>query len=577
MTRVPLTGGAYEARSLIASAQRQINIYSEINPRDSQAPVPVTLYLTPGLTLEALPPNVEGMRQCYRATNGDLYVCVGPQVYYVDPTFIFYFLGTIADAATPVSFSDNGLVVVLVDGSTNGYCIDITPSSLSGLPVPRTWGTIQDPSFLGSNFVDYIDTYFVFNKPGTYFFYISLSEVNFALLTQTNIGDGSITAAGSLYTNGLYQNVPLTGGSGTGGTASIQVSGAVVTGVTIDNGGQGYHIGDVLSATAASIGGTGSGFQWTVTAVSPAFDPLNIAGKTGSADNIVRCTVVFRTLWLIGELTSEAWIDTGAADFPFQALPGVFVEHGCVAPFSLANFDRSSFWLSQDRQGRAVVVMTEGYNAVEISTHAIVTIFQSFATISDAIGFTFQQEGHVFYAITFPSANATYAVDIQTKQWFQWAYTDSNGNLNRHRANCCCFAYGKNLIGDWQNGNLYSLDPNAYTDNGQPISRIRSFPHLINDGKRVTYDSFIADIQVGTEPRTTTDNPPMISLRWSDDRGATYGNAVEQPMGSGGQYLTSIIWNKLGIARDRVFELAWSAPNNTSCNGAFIQMTPHRT
>jgi hypothetical protein len=575
--RVPLTGGAYQSRSLIASAQKQLNLYSESNPEGSQAPVPVTIYLTPGLRLLGTSPNIEGVRQTYCATNGDLYVCVGPKVYFVNSSFQFTLLGTIADAQTPVSFWDNGIVVVLVDGSTNGYCIDITPTSISGKPVPRTWGQITDPNFLGSNFVDYLDTYFIFNQIGTYNLYISLSEVSFAMLTQTNLGTLNIPTPGSGYVNGTYYTVPLTGGSGTGATGTITVQGNIVTGAVVDNGGAGYALTDSLSAATSTIGGTGSGLVLTVATMSPAFDPLDIAAKSGSADIIQRVTVVFRTMWPIGTKTTEGWIDTGAADFPLQPLPGVFIEHGCIAPFSVANFDRSSFWLSQDRQGRAVVVKTQGYNAVEVSTHAIVNIFQGYANLSDAIGFTFQQNGHVFYVITFPNANATWGVDIQTGQWFEWAFTDTNGNLNRHRANCCCFAYGLNIVGDWQNGNIYALDPAVYADNGSPITRIRSFPHLIADGKRVTYTSFIADMQVGTEPGSLTSDPPMVSLRWSDDRGATYGNAVEQSMGSGGSYLVNIKWNKLGVARDRVFELSWSAATNTSLNGAFIELIEHKS
>jgi hypothetical protein len=59
-------------------------------------------------------------------------------------------------------------------------------------------------------------------------------------------------------------------------------------------------------------------------------------------------------------------------------------------------------------------------------------------------------------------------------------------------------AYGAAVAGDWQNGNLYRLDPNAYTDNGRPIKRLRSFPHLLNDGKRVFYRQFLADLETGT-------------------------------------------------------------------------------
>jgi len=66
---------------------------------------------------------------------------------------------------------------------------------------------------------------------------------------------------GSAYTNGSYTNVPLTGGSGFSATANITVSGGVVTAVTLVSAGVGYVVGDTLSATAASIGGTGAGFS----------------------------------------------------------------------------------------------------------------------------------------------------------------------------------------------------------------------------------------------------------------------------------------------------------------------------
>lgn len=576
VTRVPLLGGAYQSRSVIASAQRSINLYPEINPQEGQAPVPVTTFQTPGLDLLATAPNVGEYRATYRATNGDIYACVGTQVYYIDQNFVFHLLGSIPYNSMPVSMADNGIVVVIVDGTTIGYCIDITPPSISGLPIPRTWGTIADPNYLGSNFVDYNTTFFIFNRPGTFDLYISLSEVSFAMLTQTSIGTGAISNAGSGGTDGTYFGVPLTGGHGSGATADVTVQSNVVTGITIDTGGEGYALGDVLSAASADIGGV-TAFTWTVGTMAAAFDPLDIAAKSGSADAIARVIVVYNTLWPIGLLTTEAWINSGAADFTFQPLPGVFIEHGCVAPFSVAANDRSAFWLSQDRQGQAIVLMIQGYNAVRISTHAIEAIFQAYPRLSDAIGFTFQLDGHIFYCLTFPTANATWLFDIQTRQWCEWSYTDSNGNLNRHRANCACFAYGQNIVGDWQNGNLYALSSTAYTDNGNPISRIRTFPHEIQDGSRVTYMSFIADIQVGTLAGSVSANPPMISLRWSDDRGATFGNAVEQSLGSEGQYLTSVKWNKLGMARDRVFELSWSAPMNTALQGAFVETIKHRT
>jgi hypothetical protein len=76
---------------------------------------------------------------------------------------------------------------------------------------------------------------------------------------------------GTLYTNGTYTNVTLTGGSGSGAKATIVVSGGSVTTVTLTTPGNGYTVGNTLSATAASIGGTGSGFSIKVATINDGF------------------------------------------------------------------------------------------------------------------------------------------------------------------------------------------------------------------------------------------------------------------------------------------------------------------
>lgn len=82
----------------------------------------------------------------------------------------------------------------------------------------------------------------------------------------TTLTVGVITG-GTTYANGTYANVALTGGSGLGATATIVVSGNSVTSVKITNSGSGYLAGDVLSASNASIGGTGTGFSFTNRAI----------------------------------------------------------------------------------------------------------------------------------------------------------------------------------------------------------------------------------------------------------------------------------------------------------------------
>lgn len=86
-------------------------------------------------------------------------------------------------------------------------------------------------------------------------------------------------SGGSLYTNGVYQNIPLTGGSGSGASADIVIVGGAVTSVTLKFGGNFYVVGDVLSASTTTIGNSGSGFSIAVTAIS------NTKGTSWLGDN----------------------------------------------------------------------------------------------------------------------------------------------------------------------------------------------------------------------------------------------------------------------------------------------------
>jgi hypothetical protein len=550
----------YQAKSIIANAQRAINIYGEKNPPDS--PVEMTHYPTPGTNLLIAGQSSNPVRCTYRASQGDFYEVVGAVVYYIAPNFNSTVIGTIGAGTTPVSMIDNGIAIIIVDGTPNGYAIDLTT---------RVFAPITDPSFYGADRADYLDTFFILNRPGTQQFYISLSNADFDMLTgEHGITSGIIDNPGASYTDGTYTNVSFLGGTGTGAATTVTISGGAVTDITtpFTTLGQQYVIGDNLTVPASSVGGTGSGFIFTVTAVTgTSFDPLDIASKTSYPDPLQTLIVMNRQIWLLGQLTSEIWYNSGATDFTFAQTPGVFVQHGCVAKYSVAAQDLSIYWLSQDLQGRIIVLRGNAYLALRISTHAIENEFDTYGVVSDAIGFTYQQEGHVFYCLCFPSANKTWCFDQATELWHQRAWTDNNGILNRHRMNCVANVYGKNVVGDWENGNLYEFSENTYTDVGQPITRIRGFPHMEHEGNRISHRSFTADMAVGAD---TNAGNPQVSLRWSDSRGATWSNNIEQSLGATGEYLTSVQWNRLGMARDRIYELSWSAPVNTALNGAWI-------
>lgn len=560
MSRIPLAGAAYVERAGIAGNSETVNLYAESNANDPQAPTPFTYYHTPGST--ALAQGIVGKARCtYRTSKGQGYVVIGPNVYILNINVLLK-IGTIPDNQSQVYMADNGSVAVLVDG-TQGWVIDLSTNQFA---------LITDPSFYGADFVVYQDTFFIFNRPNTNQFYISLSQPSFGMLSGTAISTGTIVG-GAAYTDGVYQNVQLTGGSGTGAVASsITVAGGIVTAVSIGDGGKNYLIGDVLSAVIPA----GGGFTYTVTAIQLAFDPLDIAAKSGAADPIVGILSIHDELWLVGALTTEVWIGTGAADFFYQRVQGAFIEHGCIAKYSCANTDVIGIWLMQDKAGKNIVVKASAYQVDEISTPYLVDRFNNYATTDDAVGFFFQIGEHAFYVLIFPTAGETWLYSLKVKQWFRWAFLNPDGTLGRHFANCAMYYNKQNVIGDYQNGKLYTLSLEVNTDDTNAILRRKTFLHMLNNMDRVSYKSFDADMQVGMQDPTIL-TEPMISLSWSDNRGVSYGFPVEQELGRGGEYLVALQWTRLGMARDRIFKLEWSADVKTALNGGFSDVVPARS
>ena len=232
------------------------------------------------------------------------------------------------------------------------------------------------------------------------------------------------------------------------------------------------------------------------------FEPLQVAAKAGWPDLLVGLVVAQRQIWLIGTQTTEIWFNAGGATFPFQIQSTTYVEHGCLAPSSIVKVGEDVMWLSVDRRGQVVCIRSVNGNSVKkVSTHAIENEWMTYTDLAGAVAFSYQQEGHTFYRITFPGDDKSWGYDISTDQWFEPLWMDANGLLHRHRAQCGAFAYNTNVVGDWENGNLYQLNLNVFSDNGMPMHYIRSMPHLIDNDERIVYPSLIADMQTGTQPQ----------------------------------------------------------------------------
>jgi hypothetical protein len=335
-------------------------------------------------------------------------------------------------------------------------------------------------------------------------------------------------------------------------------------------------------------------------------DPLDFASAEGSPDGVVAVNAIHRELWVFGTDTTEVWYDSGATDFPLTPIQGAFNETGCIAPYSVAKLDNSLFWLGNDPRGFGVVYRSNGYASQRVSTHAIEYAVQGYTDISDAVAYTYQQEGHAFYVISFPTGNATWVYDVATGAWHERAYL-TNGEFTRHRSNCQCNFQSTTLVGDYENGNIYKFDLDVYADNGATQKWLRSWralPSGQNNLKRTAQHSLQLEAETGVglngidplDPlegllatelgeiiatatgeellvtvATVEGANPRVMLRWADDGGHTWSNEHWTSMGRIGVYGYRTIWRRLGMTqklRDRVYEVSGTDPVKIAIMGA---------
>jgi hypothetical protein len=300
--------------------------------------------------------------------------------------------------------------------------------------------------------------------------------------------------------------------------------------------------------------------------------PANTA-KDGYPDQIVSFISVNRNLWLFGDQTTEVFFDSGAALNPFAYIPGTLMMYGSAATFGVAQIFNTVVWLGKDQSGSGVVYVANGYSPVRISTHAVELAFQSYSTISDAIAYSYQENGHQFYVINFPTASATWAYDFETQQWHERAYL-SAGNLQRHRSNCYAYAFDSvHVVGDYANGNLYQMSSSVYTDNGAAILRQRISPHISSDMNRVFHKSFQLDCEtnIGLDGSGQGTNPQAM-LQWSNDGGHTWSNEMWSTMCKIGNTTDRVIFRRLGQSRNRVYKVSISDPIKVVMIGATLEI-----
>lgn len=294
-------------------------------------------------------------------------------------------------------------------------------------------------------------------------------------------------------------------------------------------------------------------------AISGLLDGLTWSGLDFSGDeepdNAVALANLHGNLWIFGGQDTVLFQDSGAASFPFTRIAGTQIEMGCAAAGAVAVLDNTLFWLGASRDGAGVVYRADGLLPTRISTHAVEAAIQGYATIADAVAMTYQAEGHLFYCLHFPTANATWVYDVSAQMWHERGYWNTAaGTYTADLARYHAFGFGKHIVGDFSSGNIYELSTAFATDNGAPLRWLRAAPHLSNEESWLFYSSIQIDMETGGGLPSGAD--PQVMIRWSDDGGFTWSSYRQVSCGATGAYTRRAKLNRCGRARNRVFEVS---------------------
>ena len=177
----------------------------------------------------------------------------------------------------------------------------------------------------------------------------------------------------------------------------------------------------------------------------------DFASAEVSSDFVLSLLNQQENMLIFGQKTIEQWYDAGAVNFPFARQSGATIERGSAAALTPVKEDNSVFFLGDD----LIHYRLNGTQLVRQSTHAIEAIWQTYATVSDAYSFSYTFEGHKFVVVVFPTANATWVLDLSTGLWHEReSWDQNNNNYGRWRATCSVEAFGQVLIGDLYSNNI---------------------------------------------------------------------------------------------------------------------------
>tara|TARA_Y100000310_G_scaffold172462_1_gene172578 strand:- start:479 stop:1909 length:1431 start_codon:yes stop_codon:yes gene_type:complete len=317
--------------------------------------------------------------------------------------------------------------------------------------------------------------------------------------------------------------------------------------------------------------GSGGRFQVADVGDPDDINALNFATAESAPDNTIAVAVFDELLHLFGTGpiggTVETWENTGIGNPPFSKVRGATKEFGLGAVHSIVKTDQNLYCLSSNRSI---------YRIVQIDFQDITPIpmsdFLKNSRIDDAFGEMIKFGRQWFYVLSFPEADVTWVIPtLDPNSAFQ---LETGVRGSRYLISSFAEAYGKKLVADWQNSNIYEFDFDTYINFGQTEGMLReritspiNASSLDLPGREVTMNfvEFLVETGVGNPD----DLDPSVLLSASFDNGRSYTNETSVKLGQAGAKET-VRLDLLRTFKDVQFKIRYTEKTKFSIHGGGI-------
>ena len=218
--------------------------------------------------------------------------------------------------------------------------------------------------------------------------------------------------------------------------------------------------------------------------------------------------------------------------------------------------------------GQNGIYIMEGNQKTRVSTISIERQISKMKFPEDAVGQFWEENQHLFYAITFRTDKVTLVYDMTEKEW----HARESYEHGIWRPQYATFAYNKIFFGEFDSDALVYLDNEKYTEwDGLCIVRLRRGGAIYSDNSPFFVDAVNITLNNGQIDDPELD--PRVMMRYSTD-GNDWTDMEVGTMGAIGRYDHQTTWWNLGLCRYLTIEISCSDPVDFAIVSAKINAAP---